>query len=140
MCTYERPEEKWPWFFDGSPAYHEVLRSPKPVVIPPMDPGDVVEGKDGPLTRVAIDLNIRVRGNQTYAGLEDADGPVAVGDDIEVYERETRLAGPATVVEVDTVKRLVDLAVDWSALRRITWHGPPREPSKCTSPTFEDED
>lgn len=78
--------------------------------------------------RVAIDLNVRVRGNQTYAGLEDADGDLAPGDDVEVYEPETGLAGPARVIEVDNERHLVYLAVDWGQLRepepprrRPTW-------------------
>lgn len=50
-------------------------------------------------TRVQVDLNVRVRGNQTFAGFEDidpatitrarasrADGPVAVGDKVHVAE------------------------------------------------------
>lgn len=67
--------------------------------------------------RVAIDPNVRVRGNQTYAGLEDVDGAVAVGSHVEVYEPETGLIGPAEVTDIDHEHRLVYLAVDWEQLR-----------------------
>jgi hypothetical protein len=68
-------------------------------------------------TRVSIDLNVRVRGRQTYAGYEDADGPLVVGENVEVYEAESGLVGQGRVVEVDEEKRLVFLAVDWGTLR-----------------------
>jgi hypothetical protein len=81
-------------------------------------------------TRVAIDPNVRVRGNQTYAGFEDVTGPLALGTNVEVYEPETGLAGPAEVVEVDAERRLVYLAVEWAQLREPTPRGeqPPRLP------------
>ena len=59
-------------------------------------------------TRVAIDPNVRVRGNQTYAGFEDADGELAPGDAVEVYEPESGLTGLAR----DNKRQLVCLAVD----------------------------
>lgn len=68
------------------------------------------------MTRVEIDLNVRARGDWTFSGLEDADGPVEVGDVVEVYETESGLAGLGRVEEVDMVSRLVYLSVDWSAL------------------------
>lgn len=67
--------------------------------------------------RIAIDPNIRVRGNQTYAGLEDVEGPIVVGGRVEVYERESGLTGPGEVVEVDRERRLVYLTVEWAKLR-----------------------
>lgn len=67
--------------------------------------------------RVAIDLNVRVRGNETYAGFEDVDGGLAPGDLVEVYERETGLRGSARVTKVDNQRQLVFLAVDWPSLR-----------------------
>ena len=67
--------------------------------------------------RVEIDLNVRVRGNQTFTGFENASGMVAEGDQVEVYESESGLAGPATVSEVDGDKRLIFLTVDWRSLR-----------------------
>ena len=66
--------------------------------------------------RVAIDLNVRVRGNQTYAGFEDVDGGLAPGDEVEVYEPETGLVGTGHVTDVDNQRQLVYLKVDWSGL------------------------
>jgi hypothetical protein len=54
-------------------------------------------------TRIEIDLNVRVRGGQAFAGYEDTDGAVAAGD--------------AVVTEVDRERRLIFLAVDWQSLR-----------------------
>lgn len=68
------------------------------------------------MTRVEIDLNVRVRGNLTFAGLEDADGPLAAGDQVEVFEPESGITGSARVAQIDTARRLVFLAVDWPAL------------------------
>jgi hypothetical protein len=67
--------------------------------------------------RVMIDPNIRVRGNQTYAGVEDVEGTVVAGSHVMVYERESGLTGPAEVTEVDSERQLVYLAVDWDKLR-----------------------
>ena len=69
------------------------------------------------MTRIEIDLNVRVRGNWTFSGLEDADGPVVVGDIVEVYERESGLAGPGRVEDVDEAARLIYLSGDWGTLR-----------------------
>lgn len=68
------------------------------------------------LTVVEIDLNIRVRGNQTFAGLEDVTGPLAVGGEVTVRESESGLVGSGTVTDVDAGRRLVYLAVDWASL------------------------
>jgi hypothetical protein len=65
-------------------------------------------------TRVAIDPNVRVRGNGTYAGFEDLDGPVSVGEEVEVYEAESGLTGTGRVTEIDGGRELVYLSVDWS--------------------------
>ena len=54
------------------------------------------------MTRVEIDLNVRVRGNWTFSGLEDADGPVEAGDIVEVYEAESGLVEPGRVEEIET--------------------------------------
>lgn len=67
--------------------------------------------------RVAIDLNVRVRGNQTYAGFEDADGPLAAGDKVAAFEAEAGVQADATVTEVDEGRRLVYLAMDWHSFR-----------------------
>jgi hypothetical protein len=68
-------------------------------------------------TRVRIDLNVRVRGHGTYAGLEDVDGPVASGDLVQVFEPESDLEGEGRITEVDLAARLVYLTVDWNSLR-----------------------
>src|SRR5262249_40094652 len=68
-------------------------------------------------TRVAIDPNIRVRGNGTFAGLEDVSGPLVLGDTVEVYESEANIVGSGTVTEIDLDKQLVYLSVDWASLR-----------------------
>jgi hypothetical protein len=68
--------------------------------------------------RIAIDPNVRVRDNETYAGLEDVDGDITCGSRVVVYEPESGLVGPAEVTEIDTDKQLVYLAVDWQALAR----------------------
>lgn len=69
--------------------------------------------------RVAIDLNVRVRGNQTYAGFEDVHGDIALGDEVEVYEPETSLVGHGRVTDVDAARQLVYLAVDWTGLHEL---------------------
>jgi hypothetical protein len=69
------------------------------------------------VTRIAIDLNVRVRGNLTYSGYEDIDGDLPSDGAVEVYEPESGLIGLGRVVERDDERRLVYLAVDWSSLR-----------------------
>jgi hypothetical protein len=66
------------------------------------------------MTRVLIDPNVRVRGQQTYAGFEDIDGPVAAGQEVEVYETESGATGSGRMVDIDFRKRLVCLEVDWA--------------------------
>lgn len=66
--------------------------------------------------RVAIDPNVRLRGNGTYAGFADVSGPIAVGDRVEVYEAESNLAGQGSVTEIDAQRELAYLSVDWSSL------------------------
>lgn len=79
------------------------------------------------VTRVEIDPNVRVHGNLGRAGLEDADGPLTVGQDVTVYEPESGLTGPGRVVRIDTDKQLVFLAVQWSELR------PAEAPHACSN-------
>lgn len=67
--------------------------------------------------RVTIDLNTRVRGSQSYAGLEDADSPVVAGQAVLAVEAETGLVTNAIVTDVDRDRRLMYLAVDWRGLR-----------------------
>jgi hypothetical protein len=68
-------------------------------------------------TRIRIDPNIRVRGNHTLAERHDVDGPILVGTAVEVYEPEADIVGNGRVVEVDTDRDLIVLAVDWPSLR-----------------------
>jgi hypothetical protein len=83
-----------------------------------------------PRTRVTIDPNVRVRGNDTYAGFEDVDGPIAVGEAVEVHEAESGLTGHGRVTEIDAERKLVYLSVDWPSLAE---GGPQREPSVPTN-------
>jgi len=69
------------------------------------------------MIRVEIDLNVRVRGNWTFSGLEDTSGPVEAGQVVEVFEAESGLSGPGIVEEIDEDRRLIYLSVDWAALR-----------------------
>jgi hypothetical protein len=68
------------------------------------------------ITRIEIDLNVRARGNGTYAGFENVSGPLMVGEEVEVYESESGLAGSGHVTEIDTERELVFLSVDWASL------------------------
>lgn len=79
--------------------------------------------------RIAIDLNVRIRGNQTYAGFEDvripgasADDPLETGDikpgtPVLAFEEETGIIADAVVAAVDEEARLVYLEVDWGSFR-----------------------
>lgn len=71
------------------------------------------------MTRIAIDPNVRVRGNLTYAGFEDVYGDLPLDGQVEVFEPEAGICGSALVVEVDTVNSLIYLDVDWSSLRAV---------------------
>lgn len=68
-------------------------------------------------TRIEIDLNVRTHGNQSFTRLTNVDGPLYVGQPVEVYESESGIYGPAVVSRIDRRKRLVYLRVDWGALR-----------------------
>lgn len=73
------------------------------------------------MTRIAIDLNVRVRGNLTYSGFEDIDGDLPLpGMDVEVYEPESGMVGVGRVADLDEEHRLVYLQVDWAGLRLPT--------------------
>lgn len=79
--------------------------------------------------RMAIDLNVRVRGDQTYSGFEDVRIPGASADDpvdlagirpgtaVLAFEPGTGIVADATVTAVDEEARLVYLAVDWGSFR-----------------------
>jgi hypothetical protein len=68
-------------------------------------------------TRISIDPNVRVRGNDTFVGLEDVTGPLTVGREVEVYEEEADVVGVGYVTEIDVTKSLVFLSVNWSSLQ-----------------------
>jgi hypothetical protein len=93
-------------------------------------------------SRVRIDLNVRVRGNGTYTGLEDVFGPIAVGDIVEIFEPESSLAGPGRITDIDFETRLVYLTVEWASLREtdskaddwMTQRGPVETWSAATPP------
>lgn len=69
------------------------------------------------LVTAIIDLNIRVRGRQTLVGIEDCDGPVAVGQLVRLLEQESGIHGFGEVTDVDREKRLVYLSVPWQDLQ-----------------------
>lgn len=73
--------------------------------------------KRGPLSRVEIDPNVRVRGNQTFTGMDNVYGPIAVGQAVQVFEPEADIVGDGWVTDIDTKKNLVYLRVMWSSLR-----------------------
>lgn len=67
--------------------------------------------------RVSIDLNVRVRGNHTYTGLEDVSGGIARERmAVEVHEEESGLVGRGYITEIDEDRQLVYLAVEWDSL------------------------
>jgi hypothetical protein len=68
-------------------------------------------------TRVEIDLNVRVRGNDTFVGFGDVSGPIAIGESVEVFESESGVSGEGRVTEIDGDRELVYLSVDWSSLK-----------------------
>lgn len=80
-------------------------------------------------TRITIDPNVRVRGNDTYAGFEDVDGPIAVGETVEVHEAESGLTGSGRVTDIDAERQLVYLSVDWPSLTEEGTQSTPSTPS-----------
>lgn len=70
--------------------------------------------------KVAIDLNVRCRGNGTVSGFEDVEGILMVGDCVTVHELESGIEGHGRVTEIDNARQLVYLAVDWSGLTART--------------------
>lgn len=71
------------------------------------------------MTRIAIDLNVRVRGDLTYSGFEDIEGTLPADGLVEVYEPESGVRGRGRVVDVDDQAELVYLEVDWPGLRTV---------------------
>ena len=69
-----------------------------------------------PQGEAIIDLNVRVRGNQTYVGYEDCSGCIGVGELIAVREAENGIHGWGVVTEVLPEKRIIFIALDWTTL------------------------
>lgn len=69
------------------------------------------------VTEIWIDPNVRVAGNQTFAGFEDVHGPrPRLGDHVMVREPESNLVGLGRVTCVDRGDELIYLAVNWGTL------------------------
>ncbi|GAA1154476.1 hypothetical protein F4556_005002 [Kitasatospora gansuensis] len=68
------------------------------------------------MTKIRIDPNVRVRGNLTYAGLDDVTGELKEHAEVEVYEPESGLAGHGHVEQIDLERGLVYVAVHWKTL------------------------
>lgn len=68
------------------------------------------------MTRVEIDPNVRVRRNWTFVGTEDVDGPIEVGQVVEVFESESGVVGVGQIQEIDAERRIVYLSVEWRSL------------------------
>lgn len=73
------------------------------------------------MTRVEIDLNVRIGRGLTFASFDDVKGAdprnLHPGDVVEVYEGESGLHGPARVTELEPLRGLVYLEVPWAELR-----------------------
>jgi hypothetical protein len=66
------------------------------------------------MTRVTIDLNVRLAHNLTFAGYEDIHGAVPeVGECVWAWEEESNLYARAIVVEIKPEIGLIYLAVAW---------------------------
>lgn len=78
---------------------------------------ELYQARRGPITRVEIDPNVRVRGNQTRTGLDDVYGPIAVGQPVQVFESEADIVGDAWVTDIEEDMNLVYLRVMWSSLK-----------------------
>lgn len=70
---------------------------------------------------IAIDPNVRVAGNLTYAGFEDlihgSADTIAPGEAVIVREVEADLVGCGIVTGIETDKQLIFLLVDWPSIR-----------------------
>lgn len=65
--------------------------------------------------RVRVDLNARDADGHVPARLSRADGPIAVGDEVVVYEPDDGVQAPAVVVRVDGGFAYLD--VRWGEMR-----------------------
>jgi hypothetical protein len=75
---------------------------------------------------VVIDPNVRVRGGQTYVGvedvgvnMEDVGGPVAVGSPVTCREVEDGVDWDGTMASIDESHGIVYIAVDWASGRKV---------------------
>jgi hypothetical protein len=69
------------------------------------------------VTEVIIDPNVRVAGNETFAGFEDIRGAMPdKGWRVIVREPESNLVGYGRVTRLDDADRLIYLAVNWAEL------------------------
>jgi len=71
------------------------------------------------VTRIEIDLNVRVGADLTYSGFDEVDGDPAllrVGDTVEVFEPECRAFGTGEITEIDSAKELIFIRVPWKSL------------------------
>lgn len=69
------------------------------------------------MSTVVIDLNVRLGHSETFSGLEDVTGPIAVGDRVTAIETESGLTGPAYVTAIEPERGLVYLRIAWNQLR-----------------------
>lgn len=72
-------------------------------------------------TVIAIDPNVRISGNETYAGFEDlldgSLGDLQTGEQVTVCEPEAGLIGDGSIRRIDHLRQLIYIAVDWKSLR-----------------------
>ncbi len=66
---------------------------------------------------IEIDLNVRVRNDETFSAFRHIHGVVpSEGDVVVVIEPECGLGGSAVVTKVDHAKGIIYLAVEWANL------------------------
>jgi hypothetical protein len=93
-------------------AVHEAALATSPPVAAEL--GTAQEAR----ARVKIDLNIRVRRNWTFVGIEDVDGSIEVGQVVEVFESESGVVGVGQIQEIDVERQIVYLSVEWGSLKQ----------------------
>ena len=72
------------------------------------------------MIRIAIDPNVRVRGDLTFSGFEEIEGEIddaklTAGVEVTVVEPETGAQGYGRISEVSWERRLVYLEVEWKS-------------------------
>lgn len=83
------------------------------------------------MIRIAIDPNVRVRGDLTFSGFEEIEGDfdpsqLSINEDVIVFEPETGAQGHGRISDVSLERRLVYLEVEWKTL------APPARPAGAT--------